>query len=73
MNLQELADNQWAHLKGKRVTARDPQNNLAAGEYTGFSTITGKHYVSFYNGYTKAFKNLSDIEFTKITVKHYEN
>lgn len=47
-----------------RVTAKDPQGNINPGIYTGTSIITGKHYVSFYNGYTRTFDNLNEISFS---------
>jgi hypothetical protein len=34
---------------------------LSKGEYTGYSTITGKHYVSFYNGDAKGFDSIAFI------------
>jgi len=46
-----------------RVLAYDPQSNLSVGEYTGINKVTGNHCVSFYNGYTKEFKNIKHITF----------
>jgi len=48
---------------GSKVIAKDPQGKLSKGEYTGYSFITQLNYVSFYNGYTRGFESLSDINF----------
>lgn len=33
------------------------------GIYTGQSSITGRHYVSFFNGSGRSFENVNDISF----------
>jgi len=47
----------------KIATAHDPLGNLSKGEYTGYSNLTKKFYVSFYNGYCRAFDSITDITF----------
>lgn len=52
--------------------AKDKDGQIRKGEYTGHSDITGQHHVSFYNGGTNQFADLSELTFSgidKIPVK----
>lgn len=43
------------------VIARNNKGILSKGIYTGYSYITGKHYVSFFDGTTKGYNSTKEI------------